>query len=123
MEDSTQQTQIPTAIEVLDSLEEYSDLISEESNLEIEKRNAIKIIEFAQLHCKAQKEAIIEQVRLYKEETLTYNLKGNFCNPYQSITEKNMEEYHGNEGYNEDHIIVRVDKESILNAYPDNLIK
>lgn len=62
-------------------------------------------------------EAVIDkcakEVKMYKEETLVYK-NGKFVSPYQEVTERDLDTYNGNEGYDEAPIVVKVDEESIL---------
>lgn len=96
MEDNTQQT-IPTAAEKLMDLKTYFKRVKASDGKKALNGYALwedipqVMIEFAQMHCKAQREAIIKNVKVEWE-------------PVQRPPD-------------------RVDIDSIIEAYPDTLIK
>lgn len=54
-----------------------------------------------------------ENAKMYKEETRVYK-NGKYVPPYIEVSERNIDDYQGFEGYNDDPFSVKIDKESIL---------
>ena len=114
---------LPTAEELYDQTEQNLNWGNGEKEAkytpkEIGIRTAIKL---AQLCAKAALEAASEKVRMFKEETLCYK-NGKHTAPFQEVTEKNIETYEGMEGLYDDSFTIKVDKQSILNAFDINSI-
>lgn len=104
-------TKVPTAEE---QFKMYSNLYQFEegpSEYLIDKEDFVTaVIEFARLHRKAMIEAVNENGKLDVEDVVygIIEVQDGYC---------------GHEGYNDDLILVSINKESIDNAYPESLIQ